>query len=215
MGEKGGDKKKRKSEDQGDGSSSKMMRPSSVAGAGGQPTPAQKSGTNVTPEEIKQKAKQMVEAVKASQVIEKTKKMTQQAQKGGKKQKKIIRMAGGQMWEDNSLHNWDTNDFRIFCGDLGNDVTDEVLNRTFGKYPSFQQAKVVRDKRSNKTKGYGFVGFKDPADFTKAIKEMDGKYVGSRPIRLRQSRRLKLQWGTKHKHIYQYQMMTGSCGELF
>lgn len=185
--EKGADKKKRKSEDQGDGSSSKLMRPSSVAGAGGQPTPTQKSGTNVTPEEIKQKAKQMVEAVKASQVIEKTKKLAQQAQKGGKKQKKIIRMAGGQMWEDNSLHNWDTNDFRIFCGDLGNDVTDEVLNRTFGKYPSFQQAKVVRDKRSNKTKGYGFVSFKDPADFTKAIKEMDGKYVGSRPIKLRRS----------------------------
>merc|ERR1719508_542223 len=99
------------------------MRPSSVAGAGGQPTPTQKSGTNVTPEEIKQKAKQMVEAVKASQVIEKTKKMTQQTTKGGKKQKKIIRMAGGQMWEDNSLNGWDTNDFRIFCGDLGNDVT--------------------------------------------------------------------------------------------
>jgi hypothetical protein len=29
---------------------------------------------------------------------------------------------------------------------------------------------VVRDKRSNKTKGYGFVSFKDPSDFTKAIK---------------------------------------------
>ena len=29
---------------------------------------------------------------------------------------------------------------------------------------------VVRDKRSNKTKGYGFVSFRDPADFTKAIK---------------------------------------------
>ena len=29
---------------------------------------------------------------------------------------------------------------------------------------------VIRDKRTNKTKGYGFVSFKDPADFTKAIK---------------------------------------------
>ena len=35
-------------------------------------------------------------------------------------------------------------------------------------------AKVVRDKRSNKTKGYGFVSFKSPDDFTKAIKEMNG-----------------------------------------
>ena len=64
-------------------------------------------------------------------------------------------------------------------------------------------AKVVRDKRSNKTKGYGFVSFKSPDDFTKAIKEMNGRmdkiciaylisfvlgrYVGSRPIKLSKS----------------------------
>lgn len=66
-------------------------------------------------------------------------------------------------------------DFRIFCGDLGNDVTDEMLVRVFGKYPSFQKAKVVRDKRTNKTKGFGFVSFKDPQDFIKAMKEMNGE----------------------------------------
>lgn len=82
---------------------------------------------------------------------------------------------------------WDLDDFRIFCGDLGNDVTDEVLTRAFGKYPSFMKAKVVRDKRSNKTKGFGFVSFKDPQDFIRAMKEMNGKYVGSRPIKLRKS----------------------------
>ena len=58
-----------------------------------------------------------------------------------------------QVWEDQSLLQWDNNDFRLFAGDLGNDVTDEVLTRTFSRYPSFQKAKVVRDKRSNKGKG--------------------------------------------------------------
>ena len=58
------------------------------------------------------------------------------------------------------MKEWDPNDFRIFCGDLGNDVTDEVLVRTFSRYPSFVRAKVVRDKKSNKTKGFGFVSFK-------------------------------------------------------
>lgn len=103
------------------------------------------------------------------------------------RKKKIIRTAGGQCWEDQSLMEWDLDDFRIFCGDLGNDVTDEVLTRAFGKYPSFMKAKVVRDKRSNKTKGFGFVSFKDPQDFIRAMKEMNGKYVGSRPIKLRKS----------------------------
>ena len=68
-----------------------------------------------------------------------------------------------------------TEDFRIFCGDLGNEVSDEVLARAFSRYPSFQKAKVVRDKRTNKTRGFGFVSFKDPNDFVKAIREMNGK----------------------------------------
>ncbi|XP_059470325.1 RNA-binding protein 42 isoform X2 [Neocloeon triangulifer] len=101
--------------------------------------------------------------------------------------KRIIRQAGGQVWEDTSLLDWPDDDFRIFCGDLGNDVTDEVLTRAFNKYPSFQRARVIRDKRSNKTKGFGFVSYKDPQDFIRAMKEMNGRYVGSRPIKLRKS----------------------------
>ncbi|KAJ0175424.1 hypothetical protein K1T71_008583 [Dendrolimus kikuchii] len=104
-----------------------------------------------------------------------------------KKNRKVVRTAGGQVWEDVTLLDWPDDDFRMFCGDLGNDVTDELLTRTFGKYSSFQRAKVIRDKRTNKSKGFGFVSFKDPGDFIKAMKEMDGRYVGSRPIKLRKS----------------------------
>ena len=66
-------------------------------------------------------------------------------------------------------------DFRLFCGDLGNEVNDESLSRAFQKYPSFQKAKVVRDKKNGKTKGYGFVSFKDADDFIKAMREMNGQ----------------------------------------
>ncbi|XP_028172076.1 RNA-binding protein 42-like isoform X2 [Ostrinia furnacalis] len=104
-----------------------------------------------------------------------------------KKNRKVVRTAGGQVWEDVTLLDWPDDDFRMFCGDLGNDVTDELLIRTFSKYTSFQRAKVIRDKRTNKSKGFGFVSFKDPGDFIKAMKEMDGRYVGSRPIKLRKS----------------------------
>lgn len=93
------------------------------------------------------------------------------------KNRKLMRTAGGQTWEDQSLADWDEDDFRIFCGDLGNDVTDELLTRTFNKYPSFQKARVIRDKRTNKSKGFGFISFKDPADFIKAMKEMNGKWL--------------------------------------
>lgn len=104
-----------------------------------------------------------------------------------KKPKKFLRAAGGTTWEDPTLAEWDPDDYRVFCGDLGNDVTDELLTSTFERYPSFVKAKVVRDKRTNKSKGYGFVSFKDPQDYARAIKEWDGKYLGCRPIKLRKS----------------------------
>ncbi|XP_034467231.1 RNA-binding protein 42 [Hippoglossus hippoglossus] len=103
------------------------------------------------------------------------------------KVKKCIRTAAGTSWEDPSLLEWESDDFRIFCGDLGNEVNDDILARAFSRYPSFLKAKVLRDKRTGKTKGYGFVSFKDPNDYVRAMREMNGRYVGSRPIKLRKS----------------------------
>ena len=64
---------------------------------------------------------------------------------------------------------------RIFVGDLGNECNDEMLYRAFSKYPSLVKVKVIRDKRSNKTKGYGFASFKDSADYVKAMREVNGE----------------------------------------
>lgn len=64
--------------------------------------------------------------------------------------------------------------FRLFVGDLSNDVSDDVLTNAFNKYTSFTKARVIRDRLSQKAK-YGFVAFSDPEDFLKAWKEMDGK----------------------------------------
>ncbi|KAI9278524.1 hypothetical protein BDA99DRAFT_428307 [Phascolomyces articulosus] len=104
-----------------------------------------------------------------------------------KKKKPVVRAAAGETWEDPTLQEWDENDFRLFAGDLGNEVTDEILFKAFSKYPSLQRTRVVRDKRSTKSRGYGFISFKDPNDFVKAWREMNGKYVGNRPIKLRKS----------------------------
>jgi hypothetical protein len=89
----------------------------------------------------------------------------------------IFRKGGGEVWRDASMMDWDQNDFRIFVGDLGNEATDELLYKTFNKYSSIQKARVIRDKKTGKTKGYGFVSFKDATDYLNALKEMDGTMI--------------------------------------
>ncbi|KAK7076420.1 RNA-binding protein 42 [Halocaridina rubra] len=146
------------------------------------------------PSQLMTHAQEMAEKVRASTVTttlrpEGGPTPQEEKKKEGKsnRKNKILRSGGGQVWEDQSLSEWDADDFRIFCGDLGNDVTDELLTRYFSHFSSFVKAKVVRDKRTNKSKGYGFISFSDPQDYIRAMKEMNGKYVGSRPIKLRKS----------------------------
>ena len=70
---------------------------------------------------------------------------------------------------------------------MGNEVNDEVLSNAFKKYASFYKAKVVRDKKTLKSKGFGFVSLTNVDDYIKAMREMQGKYVGNRPITLKKS----------------------------
>ncbi|CAD7936127.1 unnamed protein product [Amoebophrya sp. A25] len=122
-----------------------------------------------------------------------------QKDKGKKANKKNLRYAAGDYWVDGSLDDWPENDFRVFCGDLGNEVTDDLLANAFRKYKSFQKAKVIRNKRTGKTRGYGFVSFQHPEDMVSALKEIHGKYVGNRPITLRKSNWEKRNAGSEHQ----------------
>ncbi|KAJ2558137.1 hypothetical protein EV175_000942 [Coemansia sp. RSA 1933] len=101
--------------------------------------------------------------------------------------RRTVRLAGGQVWEDSTLDDWPTNDYRLFAGNLGPEVTSDMLQQAFGKFRTLQRAHVVTDKKSEKSRGYGFLSFGDADDFLAAWKEFNGKYVGSRPINLRKS----------------------------
>ena len=105
-----------------------------------------------------------------------------------KRELKVIRKAGGEQWVDKSLADWPEDDFRIYCCNLGNEVTEAVLENAFTKYKSFARCKVVRDKKTEKSKGFAFVSILEKADYVRAMKELDGKYVGNRPIKLKPSK---------------------------
>ncbi|KAH0608152.1 uncharacterized protein H6S33_002204 [Morchella sextelata] len=99
----------------------------------------------------------------------------------------VLRQGGGQTWTDGTLLEWDPSHFRLFVGNLAGEVTDDSLLKAFAKYPSVQKARVIRDKRTTKSKGYGFVAFSDGDEYFRAAREMNGKYIGSHPVLLKRS----------------------------
>ncbi|KAL1994388.1 hypothetical protein VTN49DRAFT_3057 [Thermomyces lanuginosus] len=76
-----------------------------------------------------------------------------------------------------------SNHFHIFVGDLSNEVNDEVLLQAFSAFGSVSEARVMWDMKTGRSRGYGFVAFRERADAEKAISKMDGEWLGSRTIR--------------------------------
>lgn len=91
--------------------------------------------------------------------------------KGGKRTT-VLRKGAGKVWEDQTLLDWNPCTslpssllppllilsssawFRLFVGDLSNDVSEDVLASAFASYPSFQKAKVIRDRLSQKVRRF-------------------------------------------------------------
>lgn len=77
-----------------------------------------------------------------------------------------------------------SNTFNLFIGDLSLEINDEALARAFAKYPSLVQANVMWDMKTGRSRGYGFINFKDMNDASRALLEMNGALLGDRPVRL-------------------------------
>ncbi|KAM7187750.1 hypothetical protein V8F33_011057 [Rhypophila sp. PSN 637] len=87
-------------------------------------------------------------------------------------------------YQSNSNNKEDTsNHFHIFVGDLSNEVNDEVLLQAFSAFGSVSEARVMWDMKTGRSRGYGFVAFRERPDAEKALSSMDGEWLGSRAIR--------------------------------
>lgn len=87
-------------------------------------------------------------------------------------------------YQSNQANKEDTsNHFHIFVGDLSNEVNDEVLQQAFSAFGSVSEARVMWDMKTGRSRGYGFVAFRERADAEKALSTMDGEWLGSRAIR--------------------------------
>ena len=72
----------------------------------------------------------------------------------------------------------------IYVSNLSFAVQDEDLRSYFAEYGDVTSAKVIMDKFTNRSKGFGFVEMSDDAAAQKAIAELDGATVDGRSIRV-------------------------------
>lgn len=75
----------------------------------------------------------------------------------------------------------------IFVGNLPWSVTGEELEAKFAEFGAVQSARIVNDKFSGKSRGFGFVDMED-ADAEKAIAAMNGYKWGEREITCNEAR---------------------------
>jgi RNA recognition motif-containing protein len=72
----------------------------------------------------------------------------------------------------------------IYVSNLSFAVQDEDLREFFAEYGDVSSAKVIKDKFTNRSKGFGFVEMPDDAAAQKAIAELDGGMVEGRAIKV-------------------------------
>ena len=72
---------------------------------------------------------------------------------------------------------------KLFVGGLSWGTTNESLGAAFAKFGAVKEAKVITDRETGKSKGFGFVTFEDDNAAQTAM-EMNGKEIDGRAVRV-------------------------------
>lgn len=76
----------------------------------------------------------------------------------------------------------------IYVGNLSYNMGETDLKETFEEYGIVESAKVIIDRTTNRSKGFGFVEMPDDEDAKKAISELNGKEVLGRPLKVNEAK---------------------------
>ena len=76
----------------------------------------------------------------------------------------------------------------IYVGNLDFKVDDNELKEIFEEYGSVSSAKVITDKFSGRSRGFGFIEMEDDSEAQKAIDELNGSSINDRAIVVNQAK---------------------------
>ncbi|XP_033994777.1 RNA-binding motif protein, X chromosome isoform X1 [Trematomus bernacchii] len=76
---------------------------------------------------------------------------------------------------------------KLFIGGLNTETTEKALEQYFSKYGRIVEVLLMKDRETNKSRGFAFVTFESPADAKDAAREMNGKSLDGKPIKVEQA----------------------------
>ena len=77
---------------------------------------------------------------------------------------------------------------KLYVGNLPYTVRDEDLQQSFGQFGAVTSAKVMMDRDTGRSKGFGFVEMASDAEAQSAINGMSGQSLGGRSITVNEAR---------------------------
>lgn len=76
----------------------------------------------------------------------------------------------------------------IFVGNLSFQASDNELMELFGQYGEVTRASVIRDRDTNRSKGFGFVEMSSDEAANRAIQELNGRNWNGRDLKVNEAR---------------------------
>ena len=76
---------------------------------------------------------------------------------------------------------------KIFVGNMSWNTTEQGLQQAFSRFGEIAEAKVITDRDTGRSRGFGFVTFEDDSAADKAIQEMDGTELDGRTIKVNEA----------------------------
>ncbi|XP_019166304.1 PREDICTED: glycine-rich RNA-binding protein-like [Ipomoea nil] len=73
-------------------------------------------------------------------------------------------------------------EFRCFVGGLAWATTERTLDEAFGQFGEVLESKIINDRETGRSRGFGFVTFKDEHSMKDAIEAMNGQSIDGRNV---------------------------------
>jgi hypothetical protein len=76
---------------------------------------------------------------------------------------------------------------KLYVGNLAFSMTSEELGGIFGEHGKVVSAKVITERETGRSRGFGFVEYDNRTAGEAAIRELNGKNIGGRPLVVREA----------------------------